>query len=201
MPDQTPPAEAEEATGTTPAATVPAAGEPGTGEVPESAPIEAPAEDSTEAEPAPTMTPDPATAETPAAERVPAGVRLPSRLVFRVPGSSLVAVVFLAMCSSWVAVASPWFTLVYLVPLGLAVWVLRTRTVVDADKLVVRRVLTRRELPWSSVASLRVADRKWVRAVRVGGGEVVLPTVRTRHLPALALVSGGRLSDPTEPAA
>lgn len=201
MPDQTPPAEAEEATGTTPASTVPAAGEPGTGEVPESVPTEAPAEDSTEAEPAATMTPDPATAETPAAERVPAGVRLPSRLVFRVPGSSLVAVVFLAMCSSWVAVASPWFTLVYLVPLGLAVWVLRTRTVVDADKLVVRRVLTRRELPWSSVASLRVADRKWVRAVRVGGGEVVLPTVRTRHLPALALVSGGRLSDPTEPAA
>jgi hypothetical protein len=25
----------------------------------------------------------------------------------------------------------------------------------------------------------------------------VLPTVRTRHLPALALMSGGRLPDPT----
>jgi hypothetical protein len=220
VPDQTPPAEAEEATGTTPAVTVPAAGEPGTGDVPESAPTEGDptaTEAPTGAEPvvAATMTSDPAAtdpaaAESSVTERSAApgpvtdrlsGVRLPRRLVFRVPGSSLVAVVFLAMCSSWVAVASPWFTLVYLVPLGLAVWVLRTRTVVDADKLVVRRVLTRRELPWSSVASLRVADRKWVRAVRVGGGEVVLPTVRTRHLPALALVSGGRLSDPTEPAA
>jgi hypothetical protein len=127
-------------------------------------------------------------------------LRLPSKLVFRVPGSSLVAVVFLAMSASWVAVASPWYTLVYLLPLGFAVWVLRTRTVVDADRIVVRRVFSRRELPWSSVASLRVADRKWVRAVRSDGVEVVLPTVRTRHLPALAIVSGGRLSDPTEPA-
>ncbi|HEY0804336.1 MAG TPA: PH domain-containing protein [Pseudonocardiaceae bacterium] len=123
---------------------------------------------------------------------------LPSRLVFRVPGSALVAVLFLVMCSSWVAVASPWLALVYLVPLGLAVWLLRTRTVVDADKLVIRRVLTRTELPWSAISALRVADRKWVRAVRTDGGEVVLPTVRTRHLPALALISGGRLPDPTE---
>lgn len=118
--------------------------------------------------------------------------------MFRVPGSALVAVFFLVMCSSWVAVASPWLALVYLVPLGLAVWLLRTRTVVDADKLVIRRVLTRTELPWSAISALRVADRKWVRAVRTDGGEVVLPTVRTRHLPALALISGGRFPDPTE---
>ena len=125
------------------------------------------------------------------------GLTLPGRLVFRIPGSALVAVLFLAMCSSWVAVASPWFTLVYLVPLALAVWVVRTRTVVDGEKLVIRRVLTRTELPWSAISALRVADRKWVRAVRTDGGEVVLPTVRTRHLPALALISGGRLPDPT----
>lgn len=125
------------------------------------------------------------------------GIALPARLVFRIPGSALVAVLFLAMCSSWVAVASPWYALVYLVPLGLAVWVLRTRTVVDAEKLVIRRVLGRTELPWSAIRALRVADRKWVRAVRTDGGEVVLPTVRTRHLPALALLSGGRLPDPT----
>lgn len=125
------------------------------------------------------------------------GIRLPGRLVFRIPGSALVAVVFLAMCSSWVAVASPWFAAVYVVPLGIAVWLLRTRTVVDAERLVIRRVLRTTVLPWSSVRALRVADRKWVRAVRTDGGEVVLPTVRTRHLPALALISGGRIPDPT----
>ncbi|HEX4723016.1 MAG TPA: PH domain-containing protein [Pseudonocardiaceae bacterium] len=126
------------------------------------------------------------------------GLTLPGRLVFRIPGSALVGVLFLVMCSSWVAVASPWFTLVYLLPLGIAVWVVRTRTVVDADKLVIRRVLWSTELPWSAISALRVADRKWIRAVRTDGGEVVLPTVRTRHLPALALISGGRLPDPTE---
>jgi hypothetical protein len=125
------------------------------------------------------------------------GITLPGRLVFRIPGSSLVGVVFVVMCSSWVAVASPWFTLVYLLPIGVTVWVLRTRTEVDSDKLVIRRVLTRTVLPWSAISALRVADRKWVRAVRTDGGEVVLPTVRTRHLPALALISGGRLPDPT----
>jgi hypothetical protein len=123
---------------------------------------------------------------------------LPSRLVFRIPMSALVAVVFMMLCASWVAVASPWLALIYLLPIGVAVWLVRTRTVVDMEKLVIRRVLTRTELPWSAITALRVDDRKWVRAVRTDGGEVVLPTVRTRHLPALALISGGRLPDPTE---
>jgi len=136
---------------------------------------------------------------TPAASvRDPAsGITLPSRLVFRIPASSLVGVVFLAMCASFVAAASPWLTTVYIAPFAIAVWVIRTRTVVDAEKVVVRRVLTQTELPWSAIKALRVADRKWVRAVRTDGGEVVLPTVRTRHLPALSLISGGRIPDPT----
>lgn len=140
---------------------------------------------------------DPVADEPTVAAPAAAPLRLPSRLVFRVPGSALVAVLFLVLCASPLAVAAPWLTLVYVVPLGIAVWLLRTRTVVDTEKLVIRRVLTRTVLPWSAITSLRVADRKWVRAVRTDGGEVVLPTVRTRHLPALALMSGGRLPDPT----
>jgi Bacterial PH domain len=152
--------------------------------------------DSTGAEPtvAESTDAEPAVAEPQAAARP---LRLPSRLVFRVPGSALVAVLFLVLCASPLAVAAPWLALVYVIPLGMAVWLLRTRTVVDTENLVIRRVLTRTVLPWSAIASLRVTDRKWVRAVRTDGGEVVLPTVRTRHLPALALMSGGRLPDPT----
>jgi hypothetical protein len=150
--------------------------------------------DPTPAEP---TTVDPAAAEPTVAAPTAAPLRLPSRLVFRVPGSALVAVLFFVLCASPLAVAAPWLALIYVIPLGMAVWLLRTRTVVDTEKLVVRRVLTRTVLPWSAIASLRVADRKWVRAVRTDGGEVVLPTVRTRHLPALALMSGGRLPDPT----
>lgn len=127
-------------------------------------------------------------------------VTLPRRLVFRVPGSALVVAFFLVLCESALAFASIWLTLLYVLPVAIGVWVVRTRTTVDADRIVVRRVFHGRELAWSEVASLRVRDDKWVRAVLTGGGEVTLPCVRTRHLPALALVSGGRISDPTEPA-
>lgn len=132
----------------------------------------------------------------------PAAPRPPTarKIVFRVPTSSYVAVVFLAVCASFVAAAAPYYTVVYLIPLCLLVWIARTRTEVDADRLVVRRVLTRTVIPWSRVASLRLVDKGWIRAVRTDGGEIALPSVRTRHLPALALISGGRLTDPTDPA-
>lgn len=122
---------------------------------------------------------------------------LPKKLVFRFTGSAYVAIAFVVMCASFVGFASPWLTVVYLLPIGAFVWVFRTRTEVDADKLVIRRVLTRTVLPWSRVASLRVADKGWIRAVRTDGGEIALPTVRTRHLPAVALISRGRITDPT----
>lgn len=139
-------------------------------------------------------------AEEAADERTPAEQAapvVPRRLVFRVPASAYVVIAFFALCVSFVAVASPFAVLVYLLPLAAAVWVARTRTEVDAERLVIRTVLFRTVLPWSKVASLRVAERGWIRAVRTDGGEIALPTVRTRHLPALALISGGRLTDPT----
>jgi hypothetical protein len=122
---------------------------------------------------------------------------LPRRLVFRTSGAALVAVAFLVLCESVVTFASAWLTLLYLVPLGLAYWLVRTRTVVDADTVTVRRAFTRTVLPWDEIASLRVTAQKWVKAVRADGREIALPSVRTRHLPALAIVSGGRLTDPT----
>jgi hypothetical protein len=56
----------------------------------------------------------------------------------------------------------------------------------------------RRVVPWSDIRAFRVSERSWVRAVVEDGKELPLPTVRTRHLPALSLISGGRLEDPTE---
>lgn len=129
----------------------------------------------------------------------PAKPVLPRRLVFRPPAVSLVVLVVAAVCASPVALALPWFWLLYLIPLGGVVWVLRTRTVVDADKLVVRRTFHRTRIPWHLVASLRMRDKKWLTAVLSDGSEIALPEVRTRHLPVLALITGGRIADPTEP--
>lgn len=120
----------------------------------------------------------------------------PARLVFRVPAVAVLAALLLAVCATPFAFGAPGLFVIYLGPLGAVIWVLRTRTTADAGGLAVRTVLGSRALPWSGLRGLRLTSRAGVRAVLTDGTEVTLPAVRTRHLPALALVSGGRLADP-----
>ncbi len=108
----------------------------------------------------------------------------------------ILGAVAIAFCAIPFAFGAPWFWLVYLVPLAMVVWVLRTRTTADAEALTVRRVLRRRRVPWAEISSLRLSDKSGVRAVLTGGSEVTLPAVRVRDLPLLAAASGGRLPDP-----
>ncbi len=125
---------------------------------------------------------------------------MPDRLVFRIPGTAVLGALLLAVTATPFAFAASWLFLVYLVPIAVIVWVLRLRTVADADGLVARTLFGHHELRWGDIRALRVSERSWVRAVLDDDREQTLPTVRTRHLPALALISGGRLDDPTEPA-
>ncbi|WP_083661349.1 PH domain-containing protein [Actinophytocola xanthii] len=125
----------------------------------------------------------------------------PSRLVFRTPATAVLGGLLLIVTMTPFASASPWLLPAYLVPLGLIAAVLRLRTTADADGLVVRTLFRRRRLPWSDIRALRLSERSWVRAVLTSGTEQPLPSVRTHHLPALALISGGRLDDPTAPPA
>jgi hypothetical protein len=124
--------------------------------------------------------------------------QLPSRLVFRTPATAVLGALLLIVTATPFAFAAPWLFLVYLVPIGAIVTVLRLRTTADADGLVARTVFGHHELAWTRIRALRVSERSWVRAVLDDGKEQTLPTVRTRHLPALALISGGRLDDPSE---
>ena len=118
------------------------------------------------------------------------------RAVFRTsPLTILVALAF-ALCATPVAFAAPFGVAVYLVPIGMIVWTVRVRTVVDAEALTVRRVVGGRRVPWSQISSLRLGDRSRVRAVLSGGAELPLPSVHVRDLPQLAAASGGRLPDP-----
>jgi PH (Pleckstrin Homology) domain-containing protein len=123
-------------------------------------------------------------------------LQIPRRLIFRVPATAVLAALLLAVAAIPFAFGAPGFYVIFAVPLGLIVWILRYRTTADASGLTVRRALTRRALPWSSLKGLRLTKRAGVRAVLTDDTEVPLPAVRTRHLPALALVSGGRLDDP-----
>jgi hypothetical protein len=126
--------------------------------------------------------------------------QVPARLVFRIPATAVLGALLLALAATPFAFAAPGFYAVYVVPLVMIFWILRLRTVADADGLVARTLFGRHELAWSDIRALRLSERSWVRAVLDGGREQTLPTVRTRHLPALSLISGGRLADPTEPA-
>jgi len=74
------------------------------------------------------------------------------RVIFRVPTTGLLPVGLLAICETpVVTTAGPAFAVLYLVPILLAVWILRTRTVVDTEQLRTRSLFGARTLAWAEV--------------------------------------------------
>jgi hypothetical protein len=125
-----------------------------------------------------------------------AGARQP-RAIFKIPSTALLAIAFLVMCMTPVALGEvPWLWVIYVFPLALLFFVLRTRTVADQNGLSVHTMFGHRDIPWSALKGLALTKAK-VRAVLTDDSQITLPTVRTRHLPVLSIVSGGRLEDPT----
>ncbi|GGS52260.1 PH domain-containing protein [Actinokineospora fastidiosa] len=123
--------------------------------------------------------------------------QIPSRLVFRVPQVSILAALLVAVCVTPMAIALPVLALLYVFPVAAIVWIARTRTVADATGLTVRRVAGGASLPWDDLKGLLLMPKGKVVAVRTDDSRVPLPSVRPRHLPALSLISGGRIKDPT----
>jgi hypothetical protein len=123
---------------------------------------------------------------------------VPSRLVFRIPATAVLGALLFAITATPFAWAAPGLAVIYVVPVAAIAWVLRVRTTADGEELVARTLFGRHVVPWSDLRAFRVSERSWVRAVVEDGKELPLPNVRTRHLPALSLISGGRLADPTE---
>ncbi|MGE3287194.1 MAG: PH domain-containing protein [Pseudonocardia sp.] len=119
------------------------------------------------------------------------------RAVFHVSPLATLAAVIVAVGALPFATGAPWLWLVYLVPVGFVVWVLRRRTTVDDAAVTARGVLRSRRMPWSEIGSLRLGGGSRVSAVLTDGAEVALPAVHVRDLPALAAASGGHLPDPT----
>jgi hypothetical protein len=119
------------------------------------------------------------------------------KLVFRIPATALLAAGLIAICVTPVAWVAPGLQALYVLPLGYAYWVIRNRTTVTEEELVARGVFSTTTLKWSEVKSIRLVQKGWLKAVRSDDTEVTLPAVRFMHLPALSLVSGGRVPDPT----
>lgn len=119
------------------------------------------------------------------------------KLVFRIPATALLAAGLIAICVTPVAWVAPGLQALYVLPLGYAYWVLRNRTTVTEEEIVARGVFGTATLKWTEVKSIRLVRKGWLKAVKDDDSEVTLPAVRFMHLPALSLVSGGRVPDPT----
>ena len=118
--------------------------------------------------------------------------------MFRIPATAVLGALLFAITATPFAWAAPGLFATYLIPVVAIYWILRVRTTADREKLVARTLFGRHVVPWSDLRAFRVSEKSWVRAVVEDGKELPLPLVRTRHLPALSLISDGRLEDPTE---
>lgn len=117
---------------------------------------------------------------------------------FRVaPVVTLFAVAFFVLGLAPIAFQGGLWFLLLLIPVAAAAWVLRVRTVVDTEGLHVRGEVGSRTLEWSSVATLRLPAKGWVRAVAQDDREVTLRGVRVRDLGRVGEASGGRITVPT----
>lgn len=109
---------------------------------------------------------------------------------------ALLPVLALGICVLPIAFAASWTPVFLLVPVLVAVWVLRTGVDVGGDGVTVRSLVAARHVPWGEVAGFRVAERGDLWLVTTCGTEVRLPVLRARDLPRLAAVSGGHIPDP-----
>ncbi|MGW6693166.1 PH domain-containing protein [Rhodococcus sp. NPDC054953] len=128
----------------------------------------------------------------------PAPTAEPVRHSIQISSLGLLGVLLLAFGLSFVIFASPpWVSVLWLVPVGVAYWMLRVRTVVDASGLHVRRVFSSEVISWDEIKGFRFPKRGgWARAELTDGTEKSLPVVTFGRLPLIAEASGGRVTDP-----
>ena len=121
----------------------------------------------------------------------------PARL--RLNRTALIPVGLLALCTVPLAFAAPWTPVLLVIPLAVALWVLRVGVDISDDGLTLRSLAGQRHVPWSDVAGIRVAPRGDLFVVTTRGTELHLPVMRARDLPQLAALSGGRIDVPQPP--
>ena len=125
---------------------------------------------------------------------------------FRLPALAYLVVLFLVLCTAPLAFAGDGGdaggsavgprALLILFPILAAVFIARTRTVVDEAGVSVRALFGSRHLPWRDVRGLSVNERTVYLVCH--DGSVRLPCVRISDLAAVSKASGGRLPEVAE---
>jgi hypothetical protein len=114
----------------------------------------------------------------------------------RMSRTALLPVALLLLGAVPLAFAAWWTPVFLLVPVLAAVWVLRVGVDVDGNGITARSLAGSRHVPWSELAGIRVGDRSELWLVTTRNTQIRLPVLRTRDLPRLAAVSGGRIDTP-----
>ncbi|HEX3814578.1 MAG TPA: PH domain-containing protein [Mycobacteriales bacterium] len=118
--------------------------------------------------------------------------------------AALLVVVFLLFCVTPLAFVRAPLLILYLIPLGMLLWIFRSGTDIDPDGVTVRAVAGRKRLAWSDIQGLSPDSRGELRAVLRDGRLMRLPQARLRHLEVIAAASDGHISvaappSPTDP--
>jgi hypothetical protein len=116
--------------------------------------------------------------------------------VIKHPNSAYLIVAFVALCMT-ALVHAPWHTLVYLIPIAGACYIIRTATVVDEKGLTARALFGSQTVRWDELVGLRLDPSGAVYAVDQDKTQFKLPCVRSTKLQLLVAASAGRIPDPT----
>jgi hypothetical protein len=126
-------------------------------------------------------------------------------LVFRLPRSAYLAVLFLLLCATPLALSRAggdeggeagitWRIVLLAIPLIAAIFIARTATFVSGAGVRVRAAFGSRTMGWDEIRGLSITGRA-VYAVGTDGASLRLPCVRVSDLAAMARISEGRLPD------
>ncbi|MGW4740540.1 PH domain-containing protein [Nocardia xishanensis] len=120
----------------------------------------------------------------------------PEAKVIRIQPLAYLGVIVLALCVFLFFVGWPaglWWLL--LLPVVVAAWVARTRTVVSDAGLDLRTLVGSRHLDWEQIKGVSIPKRGFVRAHLTDDSQVKLPAVSYDRLRTLITASNGRLPD------
>ncbi|WP_187344457.1 PH domain-containing protein [Aldersonia kunmingensis] len=139
----------------------------------------------------PSQSPDETSSE--ALTAAPATVRH----VIRIQKLAYLAVIMLFISVSFPVIGWPAaFGWLLVIPIGVLVWVLRSRTTITTEGLVTQTVFGGQKVAWTDVEGVRFPKRGWARAHLRDGSEVTLPAVSFDRVRELAVASDGRIPDP-----
>lgn len=125
----------------------------------------------------------------------PDEIELPAE--FRIPRIAYFAAFMMGVtCLVIAGVSLVWFGWTLVIPILLAFWIHRLRTIVTDEGVTAVNLRGRRSATWDEISGLQFPRWFAVRAVLKDKSKIALPAITFRDLPRLSAASRGRIPDP-----